>query len=144
MDYGWLKKIISWMSWDYMFRIRMNCHSSSILFIGVTSAGKTLTRMNVWRWHFAAETCHKNPRLKIKEENSTRYIKKIIIFYNRARWLRGNARDSHSGGPGFESRCRSTWLGFFRGFPQSSRQMLGWIFITTFHLTIIHQIHISN
>ena len=31
----------------------------------------------------------------------------------RARWLRGNAQDSHSGGPGFESRCRLTWLGFF-------------------------------
>ena len=28
-------------------------------------------------------------------------------------------------------------LRFFRGFPQSSRQMLGWIFITTIHLTII-------
>ena len=34
------------------------------------------------------------------------------------------------------------WV-FFRGFPQSSRQMLGWIFITTIHLTIIHQTHIS-
>ena len=33
--------------------------------------------------------------------------------------------------------------GFFRGFPQSSRKMLGWIFITMIHLTIIHQIHIS-
>ena len=33
--------------------------------------------------------------------------------------------------------------GFFRGFPQSSSQMLGWIFITTIHLTIIHQILIS-
>ena len=33
--------------------------------------------------------------------------------------------------------------GFFCGFPQLSRQMLGWIFITTVHLTIIHQIHIS-
>ena len=32
---------------------------------------------------------------------------------------------------------------FFRGFPQSTRQMLGWIFITTIHWTIIHQIHIS-
>ena len=29
------------------------------------------------------------------------------------------------------------------GFPRSTRQMLGWIFITTIHLTIIHQIHIS-
>ena len=34
------------------------------------------------------------------------------------------------------------WV-FFRGFPQSSRQILGWIFITTIHLTIIHQIHLS-
>ena len=33
--------------------------------------------------------------------------------------------------------------GFFRGFPQSSRQMLCWIFITTIHLTIIHKIHVS-
>ena len=32
--------------------------------------------------------------------------------------------------------------GFFRGFPQSSRQILGWIFITTINLTIIHEIHI--
>ena len=32
--------------------------------------------------------------------------------YYRARWLRGNARDSHSGGPGFKSRCRPTWLSF--------------------------------
>ena len=31
---------------------------------------------------------------------------------------------------------------FFRGFPQSSRQILGWIFITTIHLTIIYQIHL--
>ena len=31
---------------------------------------------------------------------------------NRARWLRGNARDSHSGGPGFKSRGRPTWLRF--------------------------------
>ena len=30
----------------------------------------------------------------------------------RARWLRGNARDSHSGGPGFKSRARPTWLRF--------------------------------
>ena len=67
----------------------------------------------------------------------------VIRNQNRARWLRGNARDSHSGGPGFKSRCRPTWLRFFRGFPQSSRQMLGWIFITTIHLTILHQIHIS-
>ena len=29
-------------------------------------------------------------------------------------------------------------------FPQSSRQMLGWIFITTIYLTIIHPIHISH
>ena len=35
---------------------------------------------------------------------------------NRARWLRGNARDSHSGGPGFKSRGRPTWLRFFSGF----------------------------
>ena len=60
-----------------------------------------------------------------------------IWHYHRARWLRGNAWDSHSGGPGFESRCRPTWLMFFRGFPQSWWQMLGWIFITT-----IHQVHI--
>ena len=31
-----------------------------------------------------------------------------IVKSHRARWLRGNARDSHSGGPGFESRCRPT------------------------------------
>ena len=33
---------------------------------------------------------------------------------------------------------------FFRGFTQSSRQMLGWIFITTIHLSIIHNIHKSQ
>ena len=27
-------------------------------------------------------------------------------------WLRGNARDSHSGGPGFKTRGRPTWLRF--------------------------------
>ena len=32
--------------------------------------------------------------------------------------------------------------GFVRGFPQSSSQILGWIFITAIHLTIIQQIHI--
>ena len=30
----------------------------------------------------------------------------FIKTQHRARWLRGNARDSHSGGPGFKSRCR--------------------------------------
>ena len=30
---------------------------------------------------------------------------------------------------------------FFRGLGQSSRQMLGRIFITTIHLTIIQRIH---
>ena len=30
--------------------------------------------------------------------------------------------------------------GFLRSFPQSSMQKLGWIFIITIHLTIIHQI----
>ena len=64
----------------------------------------------------------------------------IITMFHRARWLRGNVRDSHLGGPGFKSRCRPTWLSFFRGFPQSLRQMLGWIFITTIYLTIIHKI----
>ena len=34
------------------------------------------------------------------------------IKFNRARWLRGNARDSHSGGPGFKSRGRPTWVRF--------------------------------
>ena len=42
-------------------------------------------------------------------------------------------RPMHSGGPGFKSRCRPTWLRFFRAFPQLSRQMMGWIFITTIH-----------
>ena len=30
----------------------------------------------------------------------------------RARWLRGNARDLHPGGPGFKFRGRPTWLRF--------------------------------
>ena len=73
----------------------------------------------------------------------SKHSSQLFFFFHRARWLRGIARDSHLGGPGFKSRCQPTWLRFFRGFPQSSRQMLGWIFITTIHLTIIHQIHVS-
>ena len=37
---------------------------------------------------------------------------KLITNVHWARWLRGNARDSHSGGPGFKSRGRPTWLRF--------------------------------
>ena len=33
--------------------------------------------------------------------------------------------------------------GSLRGFPQTPTQMLSWIFITTMHLTIIHQIYES-
>ena len=33
--------------------------------------------------------------------------------------------------------------GFFPGFPQSVKQMLGWILIAMIHLTIIHQTHIG-
>ena len=50
--------------------------------------------------------------------------------------------DSNLGGPEFKTRSQPTSLGFYHGFPQSSRKMLGWIFITTIHLTIIHQLHI--
>ena len=40
----------------------------------------------------------------------TGYLWKLWLWFktrifDRARWLRGNARDSHSGGPGFKSRC---------------------------------------
>ena len=56
---------------------------------------------------------------------------------NRARRHNGNTLDSDSAG--FN---QPKWS-IFRGFHQSSRQKLGWIFITTTHLTIIHQIHIS-
>ena len=53
-----------------------SCWCSSILSNGVTSAGITLTRINIWRWHVAAETCDKNHKTHaIKEENWTRYIK---------------------------------------------------------------------
>ena len=45
--------------------------------------------------------------------------------------------------PGSSSGADQPDWGFFVVFPQSPRQMLGWIFITTIHLTIIHQIHIS-
>ena len=45
--------------------------------------------------------------------------------------------------PGSNPGADQPEWGFCRGFPQSSRQMLGWIFITTTLLTIIHQIHIS-
>ena len=31
---------------------------------------------------------------------------------NQAKWLCGKAHDSHSGGPGFKSRGRPTWLRF--------------------------------
>ena len=37
----------------------------------------------------------------------------ILKMFYRARWLRDNARDSHSGGSGFKSRCRPTWMSFF-------------------------------
>ena len=48
------------------------------------------------------------------------FPKRINIYQlNRARWLRGNAWDSHSGGPGLKSRCRPTWLGFFVVFPNN-------------------------
>ena len=46
-------------------------------------------------------------------------------LYDRARWLRGDARDSHSGGPGFESRCRPTWLGFFSWFSSGIKANAG-------------------
>ena len=36
----------------------------------------------------------------------------LINLQNRPRWLRGNARDSHSGDPGFKFRGRPTWLSF--------------------------------
>ena len=45
--------------------------------------------------------------------------------------------------PGSNPGADQPGCGFFRGFPQSSRQTLGWIFITAIHLTIIHQIHKS-
>ena len=68
----------------------------------------------------------------------------LILYTKRAILSEVAPRDSHSGGLGFKSQCRQARLRFFRGFPQSPRQMLGWIFITTtIHLTIIHQIHIS-
>ena len=89
------------------------------------------------------QSSRKSNAVRSGRKNITLYKLSQKIIISRARWLRGNARDSHSGGLGFKSRCRPTWLRFFCGFPQSSRQMLGWIFITTIHLTIIHQIHIS-
>ena len=55
----------------------------------------------------------------------------------------GNTVDSHGireapgSNPGSD---QSDWV--FRRFPQSSRQILGWIFITMIHLTINYQIHI--
>ena len=52
----------------------------------------------------------------------------------RARWLRGNVRDSHSRGPGFKSRGRPTWLRFlvvssikkWLNNNYFQRQMSGW------------------
>ena len=40
------------------------------------------------------------------------YLALVQSIIHRARWLRGNARDAHSGGPGFKSRGRPTWLRF--------------------------------
>ena len=73
---------------------------------------------------------------------------------NIARILLNNNYRTERGGPvvTHETRIREVpgsnpgadqpdW-GVFRGFPESSRQMLGWIFSTTIHLTIIHQFHI--
>ena len=113
---------------------------------------RTESKYQAWNWVYFRNlinpckcTFHwKDARdVWMKEDNiSNITCYKVQGYFYRARWLCGNARDSHSGGPGFKSRCRPTWLRFFRGFPQS-RQMLGWIFITMIHLTIIHQIHIS-
>ena len=46
--------------------------------------------------------------------------------------------------PSSNPNADQTDWGSFRGFPQSSRQMLCWIYITTIHLTIILKIHKSQ
>ena len=51
----------------------------------------------------------------------------IILSQNikhRARWLRGNARDSHSGGPGLKSRGRPTWLRFLVVYLKVTRELV--------------------
>ena len=79
--------------------------------------------------------------------------------YHRARWLRGKARDSHSGGPWFESRCRPTCLGGFFvlflshqskcwvGFslPRSIWPLfINFIYIIYIYIYIYHKIKISE
>ena len=46
--------------------------------------------------------------------------------------------------PSSNPGANQTDWGSFRGFPQSSRQMLCYIYITMVHLTIIHKIHKSQ
>ena len=79
-------------------------------------------------------------------EGCTHSLLFIVLFrYNILTTERGGSVVTH------ETRIREVpgslttnlTVFFFRDFPQSLRQMLGWIFITTIHLTIIHQIHIS-
>ena len=56
-------------------------------------------------WHFLLPAC--------PYSTSTSFLTishKNMVYRNERG---GNARDSHSGGPWFESRCRPTWLLFF-------------------------------
>ena len=46
------------------------------------------------------------------------FCRKPKYTLHRARWLRGND-ETRIRGPWFKSRCRPTWQGIFRGFPQS-------------------------
>ena len=73
-----------------------------------------------------------------------KYIKAVgqVVFTERCSSVviqETRIREAPGSNPGGE---QLDW-GFFLGFPQSSTQMLGWIFNTTIHLTIIHRIHIS-
>ena len=67
-----------------------------------------------------------------KQERSTERGGSVVTHETRIRKVPGS-------NPGAD---QPDW-GFFRGFPQPSRQMLGWVSVTTIHLTIIHQIHVG-
>ena len=61
---------------------------------------------------------HKIKSVKLTNETLTTHNNRNTqpCSTHPARWLRGNTRDSHSGGPGFKSRCRPAWLWFFPWF----------------------------
>ena len=114
-------KIFFWAQF-WKFRNRINGVGEFRLNIYTWSQNFASIGQLVWKLLWGTKILHRDPFISLIMRRCTNKNKNY-----RAIWFRGNARDSHWGGPGFKSRCRPTWLGFFRGSPQSSKQMLGWI-----------------